>query len=68
MKTAMNELKERLLEIGFADVESFIEEYVEKEKQHIIDAVKYGQNNSSLSLKHEEEIAKNYYTKTFEKK
>lgn len=65
MKTAINELKERLLEIGFTGVEPFIEEYVEKEKQQIIDAVKYGQNNRSLSLKHEEEIAKNYFNKTF---
>lgn len=44
------------------------ESFIKKEKQQIIDAAKYGQNNMSLSLKHEEEIAKNYYAKKFEKK
>lgn len=64
MKTAMNELKERLLKIGFTDVEPFIEEYVEKEKQQIIDAHNEGQKTYSNVILLDK--SKMYYNETFE--
>lgn len=38
---------------------------IEPEKQQIIDAVVYGQNNHSVSIAKDNEAAQNYYTKTF---
>ena len=42
-----------------------IDKYLETEKQQIIEAVKYGQNNHSISISHEERMANDYYTSTF---
>lgn len=43
----------------------FATSLLETEKQQIIDAVKYGQNNHSISITHEEKMADNYYKETF---
>lgn len=75
MKTALHTLKERLekdKEI-FPELTEYIDgiiydidnELLEKEKQQIIEAVKYGQNNHSVSITHEENIAINYYNERF---
>lgn len=40
-------------------------EYVEKEKQQIIDAVTYGQNNYTFTTNDDKRIAENYYYNTF---
>lgn len=36
MKTAVTQIKERLLEIGFTGVEDFFNEYLETEKQQLL--------------------------------
>ena len=38
MKTAVTQIKERLINIGFKNVDKFIDQYLETEKQQIIDA------------------------------
>lgn len=42
MKTAVTQIKERLINIGFKNVDKFIDQYLETEKQQIIDAHKNG--------------------------
>ncbi len=53
------------VEFTGASVVHLLEMYLPNEKKQIIDAVKYGQNNHSISITHEENMAKNYYNETF---
>ena len=73
MKTAMQKLKdmiERMAENGgdydLLCVLGLIEDrFLNEEKEQIIEAVHYGQNNYSVSTKSDAEIANRYYIKTF---
>jgi len=69
MKTAMTELKERLIEIGFAGVEPFIDEYILKEKQqheqtaiHITNVLMDALDNpKGVKFSGEDEFNKHWY-------
>ena len=63
MKTACTQLKERLLEIGFAGVEDFVNTYIEIEKKQITDA--FIEGDSSIFLDSIEDSADNYYNSKF---
>lgn len=62
MKTAMQELKDRLINIGFTNVEELIDTYIEKEKQQIIDAHCAGQEIEYTAIVTD---AKQYYNEIY---
>jgi hypothetical protein len=70
IQTACNEILDELIDsIELAHLTKIINimyKNLETEKQQIIYAVKYGQNNHSISISHEEKMANDYYTSTFE--
>lgn len=59
MKTAIEQIKEKLKNIGFMNVDEFFVEFLETEKQQIIDAYDSG-------IKNEYNGADMYYTSKFE--
>ena len=66
-KTAVEYLIEQLIKEGklFYDDYKSINQAKEMEKQQIIDAVTYGQNNYTETTIGCKEIAENYYNETF---
>jgi hypothetical protein len=81
MKTAMQELIDDLKElkkdskernqdtsfdIGMTFAIARAELRLEKEKEQIIEAVKFGQNNHTVSIPEDEMIAKNYFNDKYE--
>lgn len=73
MKTAMQELRDMIQRMtengGDYDLLCVIglidDKFINQEKQNIIEAVNYGQNNYSASIKNDSEIAKRYFSETF---
>jgi hypothetical protein len=72
MKTAMQELiewyqKEHFVKTTFhIQLLNKFESLIEKEKEQIIEAVKFGQNNHTVSIPEDEMIAKNYFNDKYE--
>jgi len=62
-ESAMQELKQRLNEIGFEGVDDFINPFLEKEKQQIIDAHMKGQLWNKSGYNPNE--CQKYYSETF---
>jgi len=73
MKTAIEIAEKEIAELWsspsdhptYTQIFEVLERVKETEKQQIIDAVKYGQNNHSISISHEEKMANDYYNSTF---
>jgi hypothetical protein len=73
MKTVIQELIEELKANDVAHgmywikrPSDFFEKYLEKEKEQILEAVKFGQNNHTVSIPEDEMIAKNYFNDKYE--
>ena len=70
MKTVLQQLIDLMSEQPFTFGNAInlviLNELIEKEKEQIIDAVKFGQNNHTVSIPEDEMIAKNYFNDKYE--
>lgn len=70
MEDLEDELKNKQKINKSIDIEivlGFIKHYHKPlEKQQIVDAVKYGQNNRGINMPHDRKIQNRYYNETFE--
>lgn len=65
-QTAMQELISAITQNGHIIInQTLVDTYLEKEKQQICDAVKYGQNNHTVSVTSDELIRINYYNEQY---
>jgi len=65
MQEAIDWVNKNYPNFNHADIEAKLTQLLEKEKQQICDAVKYGQNNHTVSVTSDELIRINYYNEQY---
>jgi hypothetical protein len=69
MKTALQEFIDNVIPMHIIELDMIkqeIKKALEKEKEQILEAVKFGQNNHTVSIPEDEMIAKNYFNDKYE--